>query len=217
MTDKAIVLENLELSLGRGAARVHILKGISLEIERGEAVGLVGASGSGKSTLLMTMAGLEQPDSGRVLVEGTNLSEGRGTTRPFELIGAPWLDPFALVAAMERRNLPGVAFRPTWFTPTASKHANVPCGGVQIHILDREAMRPVAMGLHLLEALREQDPDAFAWRRGGEERYSIDLLLGSDRPRRMLDEGDSVERITAGWAEGERAFADRRRPYLLYS
>ena len=74
MTDKAIALENIELSLGQGAARVHILKGISLEIARGEAVGLVGASGSGKSTLLMTMAGLEQPDSGRVVVDGTDLS-----------------------------------------------------------------------------------------------------------------------------------------------
>jgi putative ABC transport system ATP-binding protein len=74
MTDKAIALENIELSLGHGAARVHILKGISLDIARGEAVGLVGPSGSGKSTLLMTMAGLEEPDSGRVVVDGTDLS-----------------------------------------------------------------------------------------------------------------------------------------------
>jgi putative ABC transport system ATP-binding protein len=74
MTDKAITLENVDLSLGRGAARVHILKTISLDIDRGEAVGLVGPSGSGKSTLLMTMAGLERPDSGRVVVDGTDLS-----------------------------------------------------------------------------------------------------------------------------------------------
>jgi len=72
--NKAIALENIDLSLGRGAARVHILRGISLSIARGEAVGLVGPSGSGKSTLLMTMAGLERPDSGKVLVEGTDLS-----------------------------------------------------------------------------------------------------------------------------------------------
>ena len=74
MTDKAIRLRNIDLSLGRGAARVHILKGISLAIGRGEAVGLVGPSGSGKSTLLMTMAGLERPDSGEVIVDGVNLS-----------------------------------------------------------------------------------------------------------------------------------------------
>lgn len=154
---------------------------------------------------------------GTCLLEGTNVSEGRGTTRPFELIGAPWLDPFALAAAMERCNLPGVAFRPTYFTPTASKHANIACGGVQIHILDREAMRPVAMGMHVLEVLRELEPDAFAWRQGREGRYSIDLLLGSDRPRRMLEAGDSVARITAGWEEEARAFGERRHPHLIYS
>lgn len=153
---------------------------------------------------------------GTCLIEGTNVSEGRGTTRPFELIGAPWLDPFALAAALERRNLPGVAFRPTYFTPIFSKHANVSCGGVQIHILDRGAMRPVEMGIHLLHVLRELDPAAFAWREGREGRYSIDLLLGSDRPRRMLDVGDSVARVTAGWEEEAQAFVERRQPFLLY-
>ncbi len=153
---------------------------------------------------------------GTCLVEGVNISEGRGTTRPFELIGAPWLDPFTFAEQMERRNLPGVAFRPTWFTPMFSKHANVSCGGVQIHILDREAMRPVELGMHLLHVLRDMVPGAFAWRTGRDGNYALDLLLGSDRPRRMLDAGDSVEQITAGWEEEARAFEDRRRPYLLY-
>ncbi len=153
---------------------------------------------------------------GTCLIEGANVSEGRGTTRPFELIGAPWLDPFAFSAEMERQNLPGVAFRPTYFMPTFSKHANVSCGGVQIHILDREEMRPVELGIHLLHVLRELDPDAFAWRKGREGKYSLDLLLGSDRPRRMLDAGDSVVQITAGWEEDASKFEERRRPYLLY-
>jgi len=153
---------------------------------------------------------------GTCLIEGTNLSEGRGTTRPFELIGAPWLDPFALATALERRQLPGVAFRPTFFTPMFSKHANVSCGGVQIHIVDREVMRPVALGMTLLEVLRELDGDAFAWRQGREGRYSIDLLLGSDQPRRRLDAGDSGAQITAGWNEEAQAFEERRQPYLLY-
>lgn len=153
---------------------------------------------------------------GTCLIEGTNISEGRGTTRPFELIGAPWLDPFALAVALEGRNLPGVAFRPTYFTPIFSKHANVSSGGVQIHILNRGAMRPVEMGIHVLHVLRELDPAAFAWREGREGRYSIDLLLGSDRPRRMLDAGDSVAQITAGWEEEAQAFAERRQPFLLY-
>jgi uncharacterized protein YbbC (DUF1343 family) len=153
---------------------------------------------------------------GTCLIEGTNLSEGRGTTRPFELIGAPWLDPFALATALERRQLPGVAFRPTFFTPMFSKHANVSCGGVQIHIVDREVMRPVALGMTLLEVLRELDGDAFAWREGREGRYSIDLLLGSDGPRRMLDDGATVAQVTAGWEDEARTFEERRRPYLLY-
>ena len=153
---------------------------------------------------------------GTCLVEGVNISEGRGTTRPFELIGAPWLDPFTFAEQMERRSLTGVAFRPTWFTPMFSKHANVSCGGVQIHILDREAMRPVELGMHLLHVLRDMDPDAFGWRTGRDGNHALDLLLGSDRPRRMLDAGDSVEQITAGWEGEARAFEDRRRPYLLY-
>ena len=153
---------------------------------------------------------------GTCLIEGTNISEGRGTTQPFELIGAPWLDPFALATEMERRDLPGVAFRPTYFTPTFSKHASVSCGGVQIHILDREAMRPAELGIHLLHGLRELDPGAFAWREGREGTYSLDLLLGSDRPRHMLDEGDSVAQIIAGWEDDARAFEERRRPFLLY-
>jgi uncharacterized protein YbbC (DUF1343 family) len=154
---------------------------------------------------------------GTCLIEGVNISEGRGTTRPFELIGAPWLDPFTLAAEMERRDLPGVTFRPTYFTPTFSKHANISCGGVQIHILDRAAMRPVELGIHLLHVLRELDPDAFAWREGREGSFSLDLLLGSNRPRLMLDAGDSVAQITAGWEEDASAFEERRRPFLLYS
>src|SRR4051794_39149782 len=108
MTDKAIVLENLDLRLGRGAARVHILKGISLSIGRGEAVGLVGPSGSGKSTLLMTMAGLERPDSGRVVVDGTDLSG---------------LDEDALARFRGRRI--GIVFQSFHLVPTMTALENV--------------------------------------------------------------------------------------------
>ncbi len=153
---------------------------------------------------------------GTCLIEGTNVSEGRGTTRPFELVGAPWLDPFQLAEELEQRNLSGVAFRPTYFTPTFSKHTDTICGGVQIHIHDRDAVRPVQLGIYLLHALRTLNPDAFAWREGREGRYSIDLLLGSDRPRSTLDGGGSVGEVTAGWDEEERTFEERRRPFLLY-
>ena len=153
---------------------------------------------------------------GTCLIEGTNLSEGRGTTRPFELIGAPWIDPFQLAGELERRRLPGwVDFRPAYFTPTFSKHAQAVCGGVQIYILDREAARPVELGLHLLHALRGLAPDAFAWREG-DSRFFIDLLLGSDRPRRSLDAGAEVAEVMSGWIEEIEAFERRRRPFLLY-
>ncbi len=154
---------------------------------------------------------------GTCLIEGTNVSEGRGTTRPFELIGAPWLDPFRLAEALESRGTPGVAFRPAYFTPTFSKHAGVTCGGVQIHILHRETVRPVELGLNLLYALRRLGPDEFAWRQGAEGRYFVDLLLGSDRPRRMLDEGASPVEVMAGWAEDAAAFGERRGRFLLYA
>ncbi len=153
---------------------------------------------------------------GTCLIEGTNVSEGRGTTRPFELVGAPWLDPFQLVDDLERRRLPGVAFRVVHFTPTSSKHASRLCGGVQVHVVDRDALRPVELGLHLLHAIRSLDPDAFAWTKRPDGGYFIDLLLGSDRPRLALTAGADVDEVTAGWAEQAGTFAERRRPFLLY-
>ncbi|MDQ3612964.1 MAG: DUF1343 domain-containing protein [Chloroflexota bacterium] len=153
---------------------------------------------------------------GTCLVEGTNLSEGRGTTRPFELIGAPWVDPFALAADLERRNLPGVAFRPTYFTPMFSKHANTSCGGVQIHIVDRDGTQPVVMGMYLLESLRKLHPDEFEWRQNVPGKYFIDLLLGSDQPRLRLDAGETVAKVVVDWEDDARAFDERRQPYLLY-
>jgi uncharacterized protein YbbC (DUF1343 family) len=153
---------------------------------------------------------------GTCLLEGTNVSEGRGTTRPFEYIGAPWVDPFRLAAEMTDRGLPGCAFRPAYFTPTFSKHAGEVCGGVQVHIADRAALRPVAIGIHLLEVIRAIDPEAFAWRSFEEGRYFVDLLLGSDQPRRLLDEGAGANEVMAGWDDQSQAFAEHRQPFLLY-
>jgi uncharacterized protein YbbC (DUF1343 family) len=153
---------------------------------------------------------------GTCLVEGTNLSEGRGTTRPFELVGAPWVDPVRLAAELGRRELPGVVFRPAYFTPTFSKHAGVSCGGVQIHITDRQALRPVRMGIHLLHALHALWPREFAWQRGDDGGYFIDLLLGGNGPRRALDGGATPAEIIAGWRDAEGTFERRRRPFLLY-
>ena len=155
--------------------------------------------------------------SGTCLIEGTNVSEGRGTTRPFEYVGAPWLDPFRLAAEMEGRGLPGCGYRPVFFSPTFSKHAGQICGGVQVHVIDRAVFRPVELGIHLLEAIRALAPKVFAWRESPEGRFFVDLLLGSGQPRRLLDGGSGPDEVMAGWAEERVRFAERRRPFLLYS
>lgn len=152
---------------------------------------------------------------GTCLIEGTTLSEGRGTTRPFEFIGAPWLDPFELASALMDRELPGVAFRPTYFTPTFQKHAATTCGGVQVHVTDRAAFRPVRTGLHLLETVRQHSGDHFSWTEGPHGFFG-DLLLGNSVPRQALDAGVSAADIIAEWTEDERSFEQRRQPFLLY-
>lgn len=158
---------------------------------------------------------------GQCLIEGTNLSEGRGTTRPFELCGAPWLDPRRLVERMEAAELPGVVFRPVRFRPTFQKHAGVDCGGVQLHVTDREAFRPVRTSLALVIEMRRLDPARFAWRT---EEYefvrdpiAIDLLFGSDRERRAIEEGRSWQEIAAAWEAEERSFDLRRHRAWLYA
>jgi uncharacterized protein YbbC (DUF1343 family) len=152
---------------------------------------------------------------GTCLLEGTNLSEGRGTTRPFEIVGAPWFDPFTLAEALTRLDLPGVVFRPTTFTPTFGKHAGVPCGGVQLHVSQRAVFRPVATGVHVLEWMRRQSGDDFRWVEGAQG-FFVDLLLGGSVPRLKLDTGGTATGIIAEWAEDERAFRERRKPFLLY-
>jgi uncharacterized protein YbbC (DUF1343 family) len=157
---------------------------------------------------------------GAVLVEGTVVSEGRGTTRPFELIGAPWIDGDRLSDAMNRRNLPGVRFRSVFFEPTFQKHAKLTCGGCQIHVNDRAAFQPVATGVTLLEEFRRQDPGRFGWKpppyEYEHERLAIDLLYGSDDLRRGLEAGDSAERIAAAWSDQVGTFFPIRQRYLLY-
>lgn len=154
---------------------------------------------------------------GACLIEGTNLSEGRGATRPFEYAGAPWIDPFALAAELTRRRIPGVAFRPAYFTPVFSKHAGTVCGGVQIHVIDRDAARPVAMGVHLLHALHHLSDGALEWRVRADGRYAIDLLYGSDRLRIAIARGAVITDVLAEADEQAFAFGDRRSGLLLYA
>jgi uncharacterized protein YbbC (DUF1343 family) len=157
---------------------------------------------------------------GAVLVEGTQLSEGRGTTRPFELIGAPWVDGERLADEMNRRDLPGVHFRAAFFEPTFQKHAKRTCGGCQIHVLDRAAFAPLRTAVELIDEFRRENPDRFAWREPPyeyeHEKEPIDILYGSDRLRRTLDEDDDVRRLVDSWQADEEDFRRQRKPFLLY-
>jgi len=157
---------------------------------------------------------------GQCLLEGTNLSEGRGTTRPFEICGAPWIDAMKLARTMQAMDLPGVVFRPVWFRPTFQKHAGVDCSGVQIHVVDRKRFTPVRASLALLIAMRNQDPERFAWRTETYEFVSdpiaIDLLFGSSQERLAIEQGAHWEQIAAGWESQEEEFATMSREGWLY-
>jgi len=157
---------------------------------------------------------------GGCLVEGTNLSEGRGTTRPFELVGAPWLNPWTLAVAMSRERIPGVAFRPAFFTPTFQKHSGQLCGGVQVHVTDRRRFPAYLTYLLLISHARRQNPRRFAWRDPPYEyefvKRPIDILCGTGAVRVAIDNDLSPRRLLPGWKPGLRRFQQRRVKHLLY-
>jgi uncharacterized protein YbbC (DUF1343 family) len=157
---------------------------------------------------------------GGVLFEGTNVSEGRGTTRPFELIGAPWVVAERFADAMNRRELPGVFFRPARFEPTFHKHAAQGCGGCQIHMLDRWTFRPVEAGVALIEAFRAAAPDQFAWKNPPYEyeydKMPIDCLAGSSLLREQIEAGVPAREIARSWEPAVAAFMKIRERSLIY-
>ena len=152
---------------------------------------------------------------GTCLIEGTNLSEGRGTTKPFEWIGAPWIDPERWGDTLNNLCLPGVHFRPIHFTPTFSKHVDKGCHGVQVHITDRDKVKPVDVGVHLIATAQHLHPDQFGFieNSGG---YFFDLLAGTDTLRLRLMAGESASEIVESWQPEVEEFTERCRPYLLY-
>ncbi|MCL2006605.1 MAG: DUF1343 domain-containing protein [Treponema sp.] len=150
---------------------------------------------------------------GTCLFEGTTLSEGRGTTRPFEQIGAPHLDADELAAAMNGQNLPGVIFRPAHFLPSFSKHQGVSCHGVQLHIIDRSVYKPVLTAVKLLKEIITISGDKFAYREGNKptDRRSIDLLAGTDLLR--IEGPESYLELCK---KDTVIFKEKRQQYLLY-
>ncbi len=174
---------------------------------------------------VMPSPNLPTPDScavypGMVLLEGTNLSEGRGTTRPFELFGAPWLDPDALVARLDRARLPGVTFRPCHFEPTFQKHAGRLCGGAQLHVTDAGAFEPVRAAVEILVAVRGLAPHDFRWREPPYEYEEtlapIDILWGSATLREGVDAGAAAAEILDGVDAELEDFGTSVERHLLY-
>jgi len=157
---------------------------------------------------------------GLCLVEATNLSEGRGTTRPFHLVGAPWVDAERLTATLGSRNICGLGVRSARFRPQFQKHAGTVCSGVELHVTDRSTFEPVALGLALLRAFQEQNPERFCWRTDPYEFVTdipaLDLLTGSVAARELLESGADFEPLLQGWRKEVAAFEESLDDILLY-
>jgi uncharacterized protein YbbC (DUF1343 family) len=157
---------------------------------------------------------------GQVLFEGTMLSEARGTTRPFELCGAPGLDPNVLAKTLNGYRLPGAQFRPVSFEPTFHKHAKTLCHGVQIHVTDRRAFEPVLATTAVLHEMRQMNPAEFAWRPPPYEYehtlLPIDILAGAAHYREDIDRGTDPRRMAESWKPAVAEFERLRQAYRLY-
>ncbi|HKS30112.1 MAG TPA: exo-beta-N-acetylmuramidase NamZ domain-containing protein [Pyrinomonadaceae bacterium] len=157
---------------------------------------------------------------GTVHLEGTQMSEGRGTTRPFEIVGAPYIDAERYARRLNELVLPGVYFRACGFQPTFQKHAGVPCGGVQIHVLDRQAFEPVMTGVATVLLAQELYPEDLRWKEPPYEyvfdKNPFDVIAGTNRLRAAIERGDSLETIVASWQKGLDEFKKLRSRFLLY-
>jgi uncharacterized protein YbbC (DUF1343 family) len=157
---------------------------------------------------------------GLVLVEGTCLSEGRGTTRPFELIGAPFINGRVYAESLNALELPGVWFRPANFEPTFQKWAGKMCGGIQIHVADREAFEPYLTGIAVISSARSLYPESFQWRNPPYEyeleKMPIEILCGGKEISQMISRNTPLDQIRQSWQKDVASFLQRRAPYLLY-
>lgn len=158
---------------------------------------------------------------GMCLFEATNLSEGRGTTRPFEIFGAPFMDPDILVKRLTAFKLPGTVFRPMYFQPTFQKHAGNLCGGAQIHVTNREKFRPFLTGAAIIKAVHELYPGHFEWKQPPYEyvtdKLPIDILAGTDQLKNDIERGRSLDSMVEWWKAQCLEFNKKiRKKYLLY-
>jgi uncharacterized protein YbbC (DUF1343 family) len=157
---------------------------------------------------------------GQVLLEGTNLSEGRGTTLPFELCGAPFIDPLALLREIDQTAGAGLFLRPTWFTPTFDKWAGELCGGVQLHVVDAKIFSSYRFTLSLLRAVIKLYPEKFRWLdppyEYEYEKLPIDILTGDPAVRLTLDKNGSLDYLQESWENDLQEFTEQRSQLIIY-
>jgi len=157
---------------------------------------------------------------GMCLLEGTNISEGRGSARPFEMFGAPFVHPGTIVKVLNEFRLPGVAFRPLSFQPTFQKHANKLCNGAQIHVTDRERFKPFKTGVAILKAIHNTYPRDLVWKQPPYEyeeiNLPIDILAGTNRLRKEIETWTELHAMERWWKEEVRGFEKIRKKYLMY-
>lgn len=158
--------------------------------------------------------------AGMCLLEATNLSEGRGTTRPFELMGAPFVDAEKLARELNRQKLPGATFRPCAFQPTFNKWAGKECRGVQLHVTDRRVFKSFLTGLVFIRTIRKLHPKEFRWKRPPYEyerkKLPMDILCGTDGLRRDIESGLDLKARENNWRSGLKEFLTERNKFLLY-
>jgi uncharacterized protein YbbC (DUF1343 family) len=153
---------------------------------------------------------------GACLIEGTNLSEGRGTALPFEIVGAPFIDSISLADKLNMTGLPGAVPRPHQFIPGTSKFTGKTCGGVQIHITEPSQYRPLETWLTVLQTIREMYPGEFNWLPPSGDLQHFDRLIGDEKVRATIDSGDSLDRFMAEWSSFQEQFRQQRARYLIY-
>jgi uncharacterized protein YbbC (DUF1343 family) len=155
-----------------------------------------------------------------VHIEGTELSEGRGTTLPFFLNGAPFIDAYAWAEELRKFDFPGIAFREAYFRPWFAEWVDQTCAGVQLHVTDRNAFKPVIVGIAMVKTAREMYPDQFQWRQNAYEyefdKNPFDVICGTDKTRKQIEAGADLTQITGSWESGITSFRRDREKYLLY-
>jgi uncharacterized protein YbbC (DUF1343 family) len=158
---------------------------------------------------------------GMCLLEGTNVSEGRGTTRPFQFFGAPWIDPFDLVRALRKQNIPGTAFRPLYFQPTFHKYRRTMCGGAEILVTKRDRFKPTFTGLEIIQTIHRLYPRRFRWLdppyEYEKEKMPFDILIGNSWVREGITRHSTITNLQRRWHKALQRFVQKRKMYLLYN